>query len=97
MRAGTPVPGGTSVSRHRLFPVLALTFIIPALSSGQAESDFYASPKTPAEFWRAARFEIRTGSYERAADRIKGFVMKQTKGLADTTLVQKLLEEELAQ
>jgi aspartyl-tRNA(Asn)/glutamyl-tRNA(Gln) amidotransferase subunit B len=32
----------------------------------------------------------------RAADRIKGFVMKATKGLANTALVQQLLEEELA-
>ena len=32
----------------------------------------------------------------KAADRIKGFVMKKTKGLANTDLVQKLLEEELA-
>jgi aspartyl-tRNA(Asn)/glutamyl-tRNA(Gln) amidotransferase subunit B len=32
----------------------------------------------------------------RAADRIKGFVMKETKGLANTELVQKLLDEELA-
>ena len=32
----------------------------------------------------------------RAADRIKGFVMKQTKGMANTELVQRLLEEELA-
>jgi aspartyl-tRNA(Asn)/glutamyl-tRNA(Gln) amidotransferase subunit B len=32
----------------------------------------------------------------RAADRIKGFVMKETKGLANTDLEQKLLEEELA-
>jgi aspartyl-tRNA(Asn)/glutamyl-tRNA(Gln) amidotransferase subunit B len=31
----------------------------------------------------------------RAADRIKGFVMKATKGLANTDLVQMLLEEEL--
>jgi aspartyl-tRNA(Asn)/glutamyl-tRNA(Gln) amidotransferase subunit B len=31
----------------------------------------------------------------RAADRIKGFVMKETKGLANTGLVQQLLEEEL--
>jgi aspartyl-tRNA(Asn)/glutamyl-tRNA(Gln) amidotransferase subunit B len=32
----------------------------------------------------------------KAADRIKGFVMKETKGLANTELVQRLLEEELA-
>jgi aspartyl-tRNA(Asn)/glutamyl-tRNA(Gln) amidotransferase subunit B len=32
----------------------------------------------------------------RAADRIKGFVMKETKGMANTDLVQKLLDEELA-
>jgi aspartyl-tRNA(Asn)/glutamyl-tRNA(Gln) amidotransferase subunit B len=32
----------------------------------------------------------------RAADRIKGFVMKETKGLANTELVQRLLEDELA-
>jgi aspartyl-tRNA(Asn)/glutamyl-tRNA(Gln) amidotransferase subunit B len=31
----------------------------------------------------------------RAADRIKGFVMKETKGLANTAVVQRLLEEEL--
>ena len=32
----------------------------------------------------------------KAADRIKGFVMKETKGLANTAIVQRLLEEELA-
>jgi aspartyl-tRNA(Asn)/glutamyl-tRNA(Gln) amidotransferase subunit B len=32
----------------------------------------------------------------RAADRIKGFVMKATKGLANTALVQTMLDEELA-
>ncbi len=32
----------------------------------------------------------------KAADRIKGFVMKETKGMANTELVQKLMEEELA-
>jgi aspartyl-tRNA(Asn)/glutamyl-tRNA(Gln) amidotransferase subunit B len=31
----------------------------------------------------------------RAADRIKGFVMKETKGLANTAMVQAVLEEEL--
>ena len=31
----------------------------------------------------------------KAADRIKGFVMKETKGLANTAIVQRLLEEEL--
>jgi aspartyl-tRNA(Asn)/glutamyl-tRNA(Gln) amidotransferase subunit B len=31
----------------------------------------------------------------RAADRIKGFVMKETKGLANTAVVQRILEEEL--
>lgn len=31
----------------------------------------------------------------KAADRIKGMVMKETKGLADTALVQKILDEEL--
>ena len=33
----------------------------------------------------------------RAADRIKGFVMKETKGMANTELVQRLLTEELSQ
>jgi aspartyl-tRNA(Asn)/glutamyl-tRNA(Gln) amidotransferase subunit B len=32
----------------------------------------------------------------KAADRIKGFVMKATKGLANTALVQTMLEEELS-
>jgi aspartyl-tRNA(Asn)/glutamyl-tRNA(Gln) amidotransferase subunit B len=32
----------------------------------------------------------------KAADRIKGFVMKETKGMANTELVQRLLAEELA-
>ncbi len=40
----------------------------------QPDADFYLAPKTVPEFWRAARFEIRTGSYERAAERIKGLL-----------------------
>jgi CheY-like chemotaxis protein len=62
------------VSRHRILSVVALALALPLLASGQAESDFYATPKTVPEFWRAARFEIRTGNYERAAERIKGLL-----------------------
>jgi aspartyl-tRNA(Asn)/glutamyl-tRNA(Gln) amidotransferase subunit B len=38
--------------------------------------------------------DYRNGKLK-AADRIKGFVMKETKGLANTAVVQRLLEEEL--
>ena len=74
MRAGTPLPGGTAVSRRPLF-ALVLAAAFPALAPGQqTESEFYAQPRTAPEFWRAARFEIRTGNYERAAERIKGLL-----------------------
>lgn len=58
------------------FPLLAavLALGLPVAAWGQADSEFYATPKTAPEFWRAARFEIRTGSYERAAERIKGLL-----------------------
>jgi aspartyl-tRNA(Asn)/glutamyl-tRNA(Gln) amidotransferase subunit B len=46
-----------------------------------------ANPQAVADF--------RAGK-TRAADRIKGFVMKATKGLANTAMVQTMLEEELA-
>jgi CheY-like chemotaxis protein len=52
----------------------ALLGAFPILATGQPESEFYAAPKTAPEFWRAARFEIRTGNYERAAERIKGLL-----------------------
>jgi aspartyl-tRNA(Asn)/glutamyl-tRNA(Gln) amidotransferase subunit B len=45
-----------------------------------------ANPQAVADF---------KGGKLRAADRIKGFVMKATRGLANTALVQTLLEEEL--
>jgi CheY-like chemotaxis protein len=62
------------VSRRPFFAAV-LTAILPLLASGQqTESEFYAQPRTAPEFWRAARFEIRTGNYERAAERIKGLL-----------------------
>ena len=62
------------MSRRPLFAVV-LTAAIPILAAGQqSESEFYAQPRTAPEFWRAARFEIRTGNYERAAERIKGLL-----------------------
>ena len=60
---------------RRLIFALPLLAFLPLLASGQQqESEFYALPKTVPEFWRAAQFEIRTGSYERAAERIKGLL-----------------------
>ena len=60
---------------RRLLFALPLIVLCPLLASGQqTESEFYALPKTAPEFWRAAQFEIRTGSYERAAERIKGLL-----------------------
>jgi len=60
---------------RRLFFALPLAVLYPLLAAGQqTESEFYALPKTVPEFWRAAQFEIRTGSYERAAERIKGLL-----------------------
>src|SRR3954451_23263982 len=75
VRAGTPPPGGTAVSRRMSALAAALVAAFPLLVSGQPpESEFYAQPKTAPEFWRAAQFEIRTGNYERAAERIKGLL-----------------------
>jgi CheY-like chemotaxis protein len=62
------------VARRLLF-ALPLLALYPLLATGQqTESEFYALPKTAPEFWRAAQFEIRTGSFERAAERIKGLL-----------------------
>jgi CheY-like chemotaxis protein len=58
----------------RLFLAAILAASLPLLASGQTESDFYAIPKTAPEFWRATQFEIRTGNFERAAERIKGLL-----------------------
>lgn len=62
------------MSRIHLVPAAFLLVALPFLARGQEESEFYATPKTAPEFWRAARFEIRIGNYERAADRIKGLL-----------------------
>jgi CheY-like chemotaxis protein len=61
------------VARRLLFAV-PLVALLPLLASGQNDSEYYATPKTAPEFWRAAQFEIRTGSFERAAERIKGLL-----------------------
>jgi CheY-like chemotaxis protein len=58
------------VARRLLFALPLLTFL-PLVASAQTDSEFYTTPKTAPEFWRATQFEIRTGSYERAAERIK--------------------------
>jgi hypothetical protein len=62
------------VSRRPLLLAAVLAASFPILTSAQTESDFYATPKTVPEFWRATQFEIRTGNYERAAERIKGLL-----------------------
>jgi len=62
------------VSRRLLLLAAVLAAAVPPLASGQTESDFYAQPKTVPEFWRAVQFEIRTGNYERAAERVKGLL-----------------------
>ena len=62
------------MSRRLPYLAAVLAAAFPVLASGQTESDYYAQPKTAPEFWRAALFEIRTGSYERAAERIKGLL-----------------------
>jgi CheY-like chemotaxis protein len=76
MRAGVPRLAHRShvVLRHRLLALAVLAAVFPLSASGQNDSEFYATPKTAPEFWRAARFELRTGSYERAAERIKGLL-----------------------
>lgn len=62
------------MARRLLFAV-PLAILYPLLAAGQqTESEFYALPKTAPEFWRATQFEIRTGSFERAAERIKGLL-----------------------
>ena len=62
------------MSRRPLILAAVLAASFPILTSAQTESDFYATPKTVPEFWRATQFEIRTGNYERAAERIKGLL-----------------------
>ena len=62
------------MSRRPLLLVAVLTASFPLLVSGQTESDYYAVPKTVPEFWRATQFEIRTGNFERASERIKGLL-----------------------
>ncbi|MBO0698027.1 MAG: hypothetical protein J2P46_06520 [Zavarzinella sp.] len=62
------------MSRRLPFLAAVLAAAFPLLASGQTESEFYAQPKTVPEFWRATQFEIRTGNYERAAERIKGLL-----------------------
>lgn len=62
------------MSGHRWFFAAVLAVSLPVVGFGQTESEFYATPKTPSDFWRAARFEIRLGNYERAAERIKGLL-----------------------
>lgn len=61
---------------RKVLPVCLLLFSMPLVVTGQNASDFYLPPKTVPEFWRAARFELRTGNYENAADRIKGLLAK---------------------
>ena len=63
-----------------------------AVADGGAIRDFVrqgiaANPQAVADY-KAGKLK--------AADRIKGFVMKATKGLANTALVQTMLEEELS-
>lgn len=62
------------MSRIHFVPAFVLVAAVPFLALAQEESEFYAQPKTVPEFWRAARFEIRTGNFERAADRIKSIL-----------------------
>ena len=61
------------MSNSRLFAAAILVASFSILASGQ-ESDFYATPKTAPDFWRATQFELRTGSYERASERLKGLL-----------------------
>lgn len=60
--------------RRPLFVVALLATVFPVVASAQTESEFYGTPKTAPEFWRAARFEIRIGNFERAAERLKGLL-----------------------
>ena len=61
--------GGYSIGPRYVLQIVPLLALVPLLASGQQnESEFYALPRTAPEFWRAAQFEIRTGSYERAAE-----------------------------
>lgn len=62
------------MSRRPILVAAVLAAVFPLVASGQTESDYYATPKTVPEFWRATLFEIRTGNFERAAERIKGLL-----------------------
>lgn len=59
---------------RRHLTCLALLIVASPAAWAFEDSEFYLPPKTVPEFWRAARFEIRTGNYERAADRIKSLL-----------------------
>jgi CheY-like chemotaxis protein len=74
VRASTPESGVSAVSRRPLLLAAILAVSFPVAVSGQTESDFYALPKTVPEFWRAVQFEIRTGNFERADERLKGLL-----------------------
>ncbi len=62
------------MSRRPLIFAALVAAAFPLVAAGQAESEFYATPKTAPEFWRVIRFEIRLGNYERAAERVKGLL-----------------------
>lgn len=62
------------MSCHKVLSALLLLVVGAAPAVAQGDAEFYLAPKTVPEFWRAARFELRTGSYERAAERIKGLL-----------------------
>ncbi len=77
------------MSRYLSFPFVAFVLALPLSAYGQQESDFYSAPKTVPEFWRAARFELRIGNFERAADRIKGLLDQNPDDKALFDLVDK--------
>jgi CheY-like chemotaxis protein len=43
-------------------------------ASAQPDSEFYLPPTNAMEFWRAIQFEVASGNYELAAQRIKGLL-----------------------
>lgn len=64
--------------RRHIFGLALLAFALPMVAA-EPDSDFYLTPKTTPEFWRAARFEINTGNYERADDRLKSLLARNPK------------------
>ncbi len=71
-----------------LVAFVGLLFLVPSFVL--ADGDIYPPPKTPPEFWRAARYEMRVGNFNRAKEHIEK-LYDQAK--ADDDALYKLVTE----